>query len=105
MSLTGGGTPAGMSVILGASQTNILSDVNGLASIVPSVGSFTGALEVEIQVSAGATALLQDQLETFPQASSTGSSGTSPPLTSVADPVFVAPRERNVLSVASEEDR
>ncbi len=108
LSLTAGDpsrTLAGMPVILGASQTTVLSDANGSASIVPSVGSFTGTLEVEIQVSAGATALLQDELETFPQASTTVSGGTAPPLTSVADPVFVAPREHTVLNVVSKEDR
>jgi hypothetical protein len=108
LSVTGGdpaGTSAGMTVVLGASQTTILSDANGLASIVPSVGSFTGTLEVEIQVSAGAAALLEDQLETFPQASNTGSGGTAPPLTSVTDPVFVPPPEHNVLNVVSKEDR
>jgi len=108
LSLTGGdpgGASAGMSVILGASQTTVLSDSNGLASIVPSVGSFTGALEVEIQVSAGTAALIEDQLETFPQTSSTGSGGTAPPLTSVADLVFVPPPEHNVLNVVSKEDR
>jgi hypothetical protein len=108
LSLTGadpGSATAGMPVILDASQTTVLSDANGLASIVPSVGSFTGALEVEIQVSAGATALLQDQLESFPQTSNTGSDGTGPPQTSVAGPVSVASPERNVLNAASEEDR
>ncbi len=53
---------------------------DGLASFVPSVGSFTGPLEIEIQVSAGTTAALQDVMETFPA----GSSGnTSPPTSSL----------------------
>jgi hypothetical protein len=63
-------TQTGMPVILSASQNTVQSDVNGLASLVPSVGSFTGTLEIEIQVSAGTTALLQDELESIPAASS-----------------------------------
>jgi hypothetical protein len=69
-------TQAGMPVILGAGQTTVQSDVNGLASLVPTVGSFTGVLEIEIQVSAGTTAVLQDELETFPAASSGNTSPT-----------------------------
>jgi len=67
-------TQTGMPVFLGASQTTVQSDVNGLASITPLVGSFTGPLEIEIQVSAGTTAALQDVMETFPAASSTNNS-------------------------------
>jgi hypothetical protein len=69
------GTQTGMPVILSANQNTIESDVNGLVSFVPSVGSFTGPLEIEIQVSAGATAVLEDELETFP---ASGSGNTSP---------------------------
>jgi hypothetical protein len=65
-------TQTGMLVILSASQSSITSDANGLASFVPSVGSFTGPLEVEIQVSAGTSAAMEDAMESFPQ-SSTGS--------------------------------
>jgi hypothetical protein len=72
-------TQTGMPVILSASQSTTQSNANGLASFVPSVGSFTGALEIEIQVSAGTSAVLQDELETFPA----GTSGsTSPPTSS-----------------------
>lgn len=59
-------TQTGMPVILSASQNSVSSDVNGLASFVPSVGSFSGLLEVEIQISAGASAALADVLESFP---------------------------------------
>ena len=61
-----GGASAGMSVILGPSQSSILTDSNGFASVLPSVGSFTGPLEVEIQVSAAVTASLRDELEIYP---------------------------------------
>jgi hypothetical protein len=70
-------TQTGMPVILSASQSTVQSDVNGMAIFVASVGSFTGPLEVEIQVSAGATAVLQDELESVPAASSGSTSPTS----------------------------
>ncbi len=61
-----------MPVILSAAQASVPSDINGLATIVPSVGSFSGTLEIEIQVSAGTTAALQDVLESFPQSIGAG---------------------------------
>jgi hypothetical protein len=66
--IPGAANPAqtGMPVILSADQSTVQSDANGLASLVPSVGSFTGNLEIEIQVSAGTTAVLLDELESFP---------------------------------------
>jgi hypothetical protein len=70
-------TPTGMPVILSTSQSTVQSDVNGLASVVPSVGSFTGTLTIEIQVSAGTTAVLQNELESVPAASSGNTSSTS----------------------------
>ena len=66
-------TQTGMPVILSASQITVQSDVNGLASLVPSVGSFTGTLQIQIQVSAGTTAVLQSELETVPAASGNSS--------------------------------
>ncbi len=59
-------TQTGMPVILGASQSSTTSDANGLANLLPSVGSFSGILEVEIQVSAGTSAALTDVMESFP---------------------------------------
>ncbi|MGA7889653.1 MAG: hypothetical protein WB993_09215, partial [Candidatus Sulfotelmatobacter sp.] len=59
-------TQPGLPVFLSASQNTAQSDVNGLASFTPSVGSFTGPLELEIQVSAGSTAALQGVMETLP---------------------------------------
>jgi hypothetical protein len=63
-------TQTGMLVILSQSQSAVLSNVNGLASFIPSAGSFTGPLEVEIQVSAGTTAALQDAMESIPASNS-----------------------------------
>jgi hypothetical protein len=62
----------GMPVILGMSQTTAQSDIDGLASLAPSLASFTAPLEIEIQVSAGTGASLQDELEALP-----GSGGSS----------------------------
>jgi hypothetical protein len=60
--------PTEGTVILGGMQSTVQSGVNGLASMVPSVGAFTGPLLVEIQISAGTSALLQDYVESFPPA-------------------------------------
>jgi hypothetical protein len=60
------GGQSGMPTILSESSSTVQSDINGLASIVPSIGSFTGQLEVEVQISAGTAANLLDQLESFP---------------------------------------
>jgi hypothetical protein len=83
------GTQTGMPVILSASQSTVQSDVSGLASLVPSVGSFTGTLMIEIQVSAGTAAVLQDELESVPAASS----GNTSPIRSQWHGSVPAPRE------------
>ncbi|MGC2372085.1 MAG: IPT/TIG domain-containing protein [Candidatus Sulfotelmatobacter sp.] len=69
LTVTSGDTtvkPTGMPVILAASLSSTTSDANGLANFLPSTGSFSGILEVEIQVSAGTSAGLQDVMESFP---------------------------------------
>jgi hypothetical protein len=77
----GGGTSAGMPVILSSSQSSVQSNINGTASIVPSVGAFTGTLDVQVQISAGATAFLQDTLESVPG----GSGGGASPISGLRD--------------------
>ena len=52
---TNSGNPA-MPVILKVSQASAVSDANGLVSVVPSSGGFTGPLEVDVAVTAGASA-------------------------------------------------
>jgi len=59
------GSPA-MPIILSASQSSIASDANGLVSIVPSTGPFTGSLEVDVSATAGTTAALQYVLQALP---------------------------------------
>jgi len=84
------GDPAGMPVILSVSQSTLQSDANGLASFLPSLGSFTGSLEIEIQVSAGTTAALQAEMEAFP---GVGSGSASPPTHRPWPRSFPVPRE------------
>ena len=88
------GHPDGNARHPGAEQSTVLSDINGLASFIPSVGSFTGPLEIEIQVSAGTTAALQDVMESFPAASS---GNTSPHQKPVAWIVYPAVRGTDLL--------
>jgi hypothetical protein len=66
---TGGGsnTQNGMPVILSSTQSTAQSNSSGLASFTPSVGSFTGTLEVEVQVSAGTAATMLDVMESLPE--------------------------------------
>ena len=58
---------AGTPILLSASQSSVLTDANGLASIVPSVGSFSGGLEVNIQITAGTSSELLEFAESIPQ--------------------------------------
>jgi hypothetical protein len=57
-----GSTQHPMKVLLGSSQTNPLTDVNGLATLVPSTGGFSRPLEIEIVASAGAATPLEYEL-------------------------------------------
>jgi hypothetical protein len=53
-------------VILNASQNNVISDANGLASVVPSSAGFSGPLQVNVMATAGTNASLDYQLELLP---------------------------------------
>lgn len=59
------GNPA-LPVILSATQATALTDANGLASIVPSIGTFNGALQVDVLVTAGTAGALNCVLDVFP---------------------------------------
>jgi hypothetical protein len=97
-----GGSPSGggngesnptnpaMPVILKVSQSSTTTDVNGLASIVPSSAGFSSPLEVDVGVTAGASAALDYPLEVFPGSAAGGSAGTNPP---VNDPPLRRPEE------------
>jgi hypothetical protein len=55
-----------MPVILQVSQSNATSDLNGLARLVPLPGGFSAPLEVDVTVTAGTTAWLDDPLFVLP---------------------------------------
>jgi hypothetical protein len=74
------GNPA-MPVILKVTQSNASSDTNGLASVVPSGGGFSAPVEVDVQATAGTSAVLDDPLLIFPAASNgNGRAGVKPPI-------------------------
>jgi hypothetical protein len=61
----GGGNPP-MPVILEITPNNLTSDLNGLASVVPSSGGFDPPVEVDVGVTAGTSAMIDDPLEMLP---------------------------------------
>ncbi len=70
MSSSGGGetntgNPA-MPVILSVSQSSVATDVNGLATVTPTGAGFSGPLEVDVAITAGTSAALDDPLELLP---------------------------------------
>ncbi len=73
---TNPGNPA-MPVILQVSQSSALTDMNGLASIVPSAGGFSAPVEVDVAVAAGSSGFLDYPLELLPAPMI----GTAPPPT------------------------
>jgi hypothetical protein len=85
----GPGNPA-MPIILSVTQTTVLSDGNGLASIVPATGSFAGPLEVDIFAAAGANAAFACVLEAWP-GTMTYESPPKPPPGSSRNPFRLPP--------------
>ena len=87
----GGTSPAGgggetnptnpvMPVILQVSQSSSTTDLNGLASTMPSGGGFSPPLEVDVGVTAGISASLDYPLDVLPAfVAGTNSGGTNPP--------------------------
>jgi hypothetical protein len=76
---TNPGNPA-MPVILAVSRSNAITDMNGLASVVPSASGFSAPLEVDVGVTAGSSGWLDYPLEVFPAlASGNTTGGTGPP--------------------------
>jgi hypothetical protein len=77
---TSPGNPA-MPVILKVTQSNTSSDINGLASVLPSSGGFSAPVEVDVQATAGTSAMLDDPLLIFPAVSTgNGSAPVKPPI-------------------------
>jgi len=75
---TNPGNPA-MPVILSVTQSSTVTDVNGFANIVPSRGSFSAPLEVDVSVAAGSSALLDFPLQVLPSPSGSGNTFDSKP--------------------------
>jgi hypothetical protein len=55
-----------MPVILQVAQTVTSTDINGLANLVPSGGTFSAPFDVDVSVTAGLSALLDFPLEVLP---------------------------------------
>lgn len=73
------GNPA-TPIILKVSQSSAVTDINGLATVVPSAGGFAAPLEVDVGVTGGANGWLDYPLQVFPVATSGDSDGgTNPP--------------------------
>lgn len=70
-------TNPAMPVILQVSQSNAVTDINGLASVSPSAGGFTAPLEVNVAATAGISGYLDYPLQLLPAIST----GTAPPTT------------------------
>jgi hypothetical protein len=80
-----------MPVILKVTQNNATSDSNGVASVVPTGGGFSPPVEVDVQVTAGTSAVLDDPLLIYPPPlAGKSSSGARPPVTlrPIRGPVF-----------------
>jgi hypothetical protein len=76
---TSSGNPT-LPVVLSATQTTVLSDASGLVSIVPSVGTFNGALEVDVLITTGTNATLKCVLDAFPvMPGASSAAGGAPP--------------------------
>jgi hypothetical protein len=84
---TNPGNPA-MPVILSVSQTSTATDVNGLANVVPSSGTFSPPLEVDVSITAGTSAYLDVPLELYPAPPGGSRLSPSPPRTNIARPVL-----------------
>jgi hypothetical protein len=87
-----------MPVILQVSQSSATTDINGLASIVPSAGGYSAPLGVDFAVTTGSGAMLDYPLELLP---ATGSDSTDTSLPTIG----VLPRAPSVRSGSSRKIR
>ena len=69
---------SGMPVILDVTQSNTVTDINGLASIAPPSSSFSAPFEVDEAVTAGSGMMLDFPLQVLPPIAN-GASGRSAP--------------------------
>jgi hypothetical protein len=68
-----------MPVILQVGQSMATTDANGLANVVPSGGGFSPPVEVDVSITAGTSALIEDPLQVLPALSNGQASQTAPP--------------------------
>jgi hypothetical protein len=85
---TNAGNPA-MPVILSVNQTAATTDLNGIASIIPSSDRFSPPLEVDILASGGNGGLLDFPLQLLPAAVSSSTSGSTNSLPGIELPARV----------------
>jgi hypothetical protein len=67
-----------MPVVLGVTKTTVVSDAEGVVSLVPSPGSLRGTLEADVKVTAGTTARMDVKLESAWPAGTTAASNPLP---------------------------
>lgn len=68
-------------VILNVSQSSVVSDANGLVSIVPSSAGFSGPVQVNVMATSGTNAMLEYPLQLLPEFDSgSETSGTKEPI-------------------------
>ncbi len=72
------GNPA-TPVILQVTQSNVTTDINGLASITPSNGGFSAPVEIDVSVSAGTNAFIDNPLLLLPAPSGSALQGEGSP--------------------------
>ena len=78
---TGEGNPGNpvMPVILQVSQSAATTDASGMASIVPFSGGFSPPVEVDVSITAGTNALIDDPLQVLPAPANGQASEKGPP--------------------------
>jgi hypothetical protein len=69
----------GEATVLSVSETTVMTDVSGLASLVPSVGLFTGPLEISVMIISGTNSVVYG-LEALPVMSAPVGSPVKAPL-------------------------
>lgn len=88
------GNPA-MPVILKVTPSNVITDSNGLASVVPTSGGFTAPVEVDVAASTGVSAFVDAPLFVLPAPASLGGLSSNSPVPAkhpIAIPVGGMPR-------------
>lgn len=99
---TAGETATGqyaMKVLLASSQSNVLTDGSGLASMMPPAGGLNRTLEAEITASTGASAVLQFEWLVLPAlAQDEGSGGSSAGVISASEGAGRKPAAENAGS-------